>query len=250
LKKPEIIERAALHPFNEDRLIIETGSGLYVFDARKLQIEKVFSNEKNNKILTWAVDNPNIYIVKSKDYAVSLYNLITKTEADVVKLPESSSMVREIKVFNSQIGVLEKSGALSLFNAKEKKFRLVADNAEKFHFSPDNKKIFFMGNDGKINIYFIGDWYKNIKKKPGDIISFDLKNKGLAKNAFWHKDSFHLFVEYGSGNPNLSLEFMEIDDRQPLNQYPIIAESESNYYEAAQNLLCFIQNKTLYSIKY
>ena len=251
LKKSETIENAALHPFNDDRLLIKSMNGLYIFDTRKLQIETVFQNDKNNRILAWFANNSSIYIVKSKDYAVFSYNLITKTENELVKLPENLSTIIEIKTSDSgsEIGFLGKSGALSLFNVKDKKFQQIANDAEKFSFSPDNKKMFFINNNDKIIVYFIEDWYKNVKKKTGDIVNFSLKNEGLIKNAYWHKDSYHLFVKYVGENENTYVDFIEIDDRLPLNQYPIIAKSESNYYNAAENLLYFIQNKTLYKIE-
>ncbi|MCL5004545.1 MAG: hypothetical protein M1170_01200 [Patescibacteria group bacterium] len=246
LKKSETIAQIKLHPFNEDRLIIKTANGLYIFDARKLQIEKIFINEKNNKILAWTADNTSIYAVKSKDYAVFSYNLITKTENNIASLPIGSSTANEIKVSGSQIGILEKAGDLLLLDSKEKKFRLIADNVKNFSFSPDNKKIALIKTNGEIEIYFIEDWYKNIKKKAGDTASFTLENKELIENAYWYKDSFHLFIEY----EDQSVSFMEIDDRLPFNQFSVLAESDSAYYDIGQNLLYFIQNKTLYNVRF
>jgi hypothetical protein len=258
LKKSETIENVALHPFNDDRLLIKNANGFYIFDIRKLQIETVFQNDKNNRILAWFANNSTIYIVKCQmssvkcqNYAIYSYNLITKTENEIIKLPENLSTIVEIKTSDSgsEIGLLGKSGVLSIFNIKDKKFQQITDDAIKFSFSPDSKKLFFINNNGKISVYFIEDWYKNSKKKTGDIVNFSLKNEGLIKNAYWHKDSYHLFVKYVGENENTYVDFMEIDDRSPLNQYPIIAESESNYYNAAENLLYFIQNKTLYKIE-
>ena len=250
-KKTEVIENIALHPFNEDRLLIKSANGLYVFDVRKLQIEIIFQNEKNNKILAWFANNSTVYIVKSKIPAVYSYNLITKAENELARLPENLSAIIEMKTSGSgsEIGFMEKSGALSIFNVKDKKFRQIADNAEKFSFSPDSKKLFFIDNNDKINVYFIEDWYKNSKKKTGDVVNFSLKNEELIRNAYWHKNSYHLFIEYAGENKNIYVDFMEIDDRPPLNQYPIISESESIYYDIGQNLLYFIQNKTLYNVK-
>ena len=272
-KKPEVIENIALHPFNEDRLLIKSVNGFYIFDTRKLQIEKIFINpvrneisngasEKNNKILAWFANNSTIYIVKSKIPAVYSYNLITKTENELAKLPENLPIINptanrsadqsvgiEIKTSGSgsDISFLGKSGVLSLFNIKDKKFQQIADNVKNFSFSPDGKKLFFIDNDGKISVYFIEDWYKNSKKKIGDIASFDLKEISV-QNAFWHKDSYHLFI-MSKNDSRESVSFMEIDDRLPINQYPIIVESENNYYDAGENLLYFIQNKTLYNVK-
>ncbi|MCL5004663.1 MAG: hypothetical protein M1170_01825 [Patescibacteria group bacterium] len=249
LKKPDTIERVALHPFNEDRLIIKTVNGLYIFDARKFQIEKIFTNDKNNKILAWTTDNASVYFVKSKNNAAFSYNLITKTETNIASLPKSSSTANEIKVSGSQIGILEKAGNLLLFDSKEKNFSRIADNVKNFSFSPDNKKMAFIKTNREIKIYFIEDWYKNIKKKAGDIANFALENKKLIENAYWYKDSFHLFVKYKDENGNFQIDFMEIDDRLPFNQSPVLTESDSAYYDISQNLLNFTQNNTLYSIK-
>ena len=201
--------------------------------------------------MAWFANNSTVYIVKSKIPAVYSYNLITKAENELARLPENLSAIIEMKTSGSgsEIGFMEKSGALSIFNVKDKKFRQIADNAEKFSFSPDSKKLFFIDNNDKINVYFIEDWYKNSKKKTGDVVNFSLKNEELIRNAYWHKNSYHLFIEYAGENKNIYVDFMEIDDRPPLNQYPIISESESIYYDIGQNLLYFIQNKTLYNVK-
>ena len=127
-------------------MLIKSANGLYVFDVRKLQIEIIFQNEKNNKILAWFANNSTVYIVKSKIPAVYSYNLITKAENELVKLPENLSAIIEIKTSESgsEIGLMEKSGALSIFNVKDKKFRQIADNAKKFSFSPDSKNYFLL----------------------------------------------------------------------------------------------------------
>ena len=249
LKKSETIAQIKLHPFNEVCLMIESANVRSAVAAKNLVCGILFKKNKNNKILAWTADNTNIYIVKSKDRAIFSYNLITKNETNIAPLPAGSSTISEIKVSGSQIDVLEKSGDLLLFDSKEKKFRLIADNVKNFSFSPDNKKIALIKTKGEIEIYFIEDWYKNIKKKAGDIASFTIENKELIKNAYWYKDSFHLFVEYKDENGNSQINFMEIDDRQPLNRFPILSEFKNIYYDAIQNLLYFTQNNSLYLIK-
>lgn len=256
LKKQEIIEDAALHPFNDDRLFIKTSNGLYVFDARKLQIETIFQNIKNNKLLAWSFDNSNVYLVKCqmpnnvecRTSAVYSYNLITKTENEILHLPENRSTVIKIKTTGSEIAFLDKSEKLSIFNVKEKNIRQIAENAKEFSFSPDGKKLFFLNNGGEINVYFIENWYKNSPKKSGEMTAFNLKNKKSIRNVYWHKNSYHLFIEYLDGAQK-KIDFIEIDDRLPLNQYPLIDNFESALYNIASNLVYFVQNKTLYNIK-
>jgi len=244
-KKQETMENIRLHPFNEDRLFIKTFNGLYIFDTRKLQIETIFQNTKNDKILAWSNDNSNIYIAKSKNNSVYSYNLITKNESKIFNLPENSEAIIGIKTSGSEIAFLDKSNALLMFNVKEKIVKKIADNVKNFSFAPDNKKMFFLNTNGTINIYFIENWYKNSTKAKGEIANFNLRNKESIKNAYWHKDSYHLLVEYKNG----IVDFMEIDDRPPLNQSPIASETDSNFYDTGQNLLYFIQNKTLYNVK-
>ena len=65
------------------------------------------------------------------------------------------------------------------------------------------------------------NWYKNHPQKAGEIIKLNTKNNGKIKNIFWYKDSYHLFVEY-ENKEIINIDFIEIDTRDNLNQYPII----------------------------
>ncbi len=256
-KTPETIQRLIFHPFDADKFIIETTKGLYIFDKSRLKLETTAIAGKNEKIIAWTVKNPNIYLIKIQDsrlkiqdYIISSYNLVAKVETSLAQLPINANIV-ELKISNSgrKIGILDKLGDLLIFDIQTKDIKQIAHNAKNFAFSPDNKKIAFLDNDEKLNIYFIEDWYKNIRKKSGDVISFNLKNKELIENIHWYKDSFHLFIKHANENETVSLDFMEIDNRPPLNLSPIINNFESAYYDTNSNFLYFIQNKILYTVE-
>ena len=232
----------------------KTKSGLYIFDENKLKLEPLFLNSQNSRIIAWDIKNSNIHLIKkiaAPKIRLALFssNLTSKTETELVEMPIKDKKTAEnikIKISPSggKIGVLDALDDLYIFDIKAQSLKQIAHNAEIFAFSYDDKKIAFVDRDGKLNIYFIEDYFKNISKKAGDIIDFNLENKKLIKNISWHNDSYHLFIEYGGENGKIN--FMEIDDRPPLNIYLIIEKVKDFYYAPETEFLYFIKDEKLY----
>jgi len=240
-------------------------------------------------------------------YILVSFNLITKTENFTIELPSQliNQQISEINVSGNKIAILNPEGSLYIFSQTTKEFNQIAHSAEKFVFSPDNKKIAFLDKDGKLNIYFLEDYQKGIHKKAGEVISFDfykggsrdfasLPPKGMSvKNIFWYKDSNHLFVQaqtnaevnkaqtinkaqtnadYTQTNAEINktqtnvekspressfspresafIDFIELDDRLPINKYILAEEISNPYYEPTSNRLYFIENNKLSFIEF
>jgi len=226
------------HPLDSNRLIIQAKNNfLYILDANQLKLENIVKNP----VLTWTIQSPNIYYIKKSQisYLVS-FNLISKTEDFNFQLPDelASQNFTEISASGNKIALLNNNGGLYIFNQQNQNLKQIAHSAEYFIFSPDSKKIAFYDRDGKLNIYFAEDYQKGIIKKAGDVIRFDFNDKSIS----WYKDSSHLFVQ-----TQTSVDFIEIDDREPINKYTLAENISGFYYELNSDHLYFLQNNNLYS---
>jgi len=113
--------------------------------------------------------------------------------------------------------------------------------AENIIASPDNQKFAFWNAAGKLKIYYINDYQKEIAKNAGDISILETYQNGV-KNAYWYKDSRYLTVETKAN----TIYFIETDDRQPVNNY-IISDNASNaYYDQNSNRLYFSKEGEIY----
>lgn len=243
----------AFHPFDSNKLIIEIENGLKIFDTNRLALDTVL----NKQPTVWTVGNSNIYYVtttksqklKTKSYTLYSYNLILKTETILNQNPltiEKEAEIKKVGIDNAdnKIAFLDNLDDIYIFNPSNQELLQIAHSAKDFFFSPDSKKIAFLDIDGKIGIHFLEDWRKGINKKAGDVIRLDLKDKSEIKDIFWYKDSAHLFIDYGN-----RLDFIEIDDRLPINQYTIITQPLPFLYDLKNNLIYFIQNNSLWKME-
>ncbi len=265
LSKEFVIKKIYFHPSDENKFIVEleskTKNGIYVFDKNKLKLEPLFLNSQNDKLLSWDAKNQNVYSARIKTpkklsaaITLSYFNLTAKTETELVEIPikdKKTTETVEIKASPSdeKIGVLNAFDDLYIFNIKTRELKQIAHNAEIFAFSYDDKKIAFSDRDGKLNVYFMEDYFKNISKKNGETINFNPSEKESIKNIFWHEDSYHLFVEYDE-EKNKKIKFMEIDDRPPTNIYPIVKKIKDFYYDAKTEFLYFIRDEKIYGAEF
>ena len=249
LQKTSVSE-IAFHPLESNRLIVENKNGLYLLDLNRLKLEGV-----KELVLAWTIKNPTIYYVSQtpKSLLLTDFNLISKTSDTLADLPDNLTAISEISASGNKVAFLTKDGGLYLFNRQDKSLKQIAHSAEKFIFSPDNKKIAFWDKNGKINIYFLEDYQRGLHKKAGEIISlnFYLKEKGsVVKNIFWYKDSGHLLVEYIDTNGKQKVDFIEVDNKSPINKYVLVEGISNSYYEPSSNRLYFTQENNLYFVEF
>ncbi|MEK7482145.1 MAG: hypothetical protein AAB464_02020 [Patescibacteria group bacterium] len=252
----ESVKSVVFHPFDSKRLIIEA-SNLYIFEPERGKLEYIFKSAKirqsADRLVAWSMKNSNVYLLKSQansNYQISSFNLMTKTENAVFEFPEiETGEIIGIAAADSgnNIAIINNLGDIYILDIVAKNFQKIAHDAKIFSFSPDSGKIAFIDNDGKLNIHFLENQFKNNFRKAGETIRFDLENKELIENIYWHKDSHHLFVMQANANNAKSVIFAEIDDRLPLNQYPIAGDVEDFYYN--QEFAYFIQNMRLYKME-
>ena len=249
LQKTSVSE-IAFHPLESNRLIVENKNGLYLLDLNRLKLEGV-----KEPVLAWTIKNPIIYYISQtpKSLLLADFNLISKISDTLADLPDNLTAISEISASGNKIAFLTKDGGLYLFNRENKNFKQIAHSAEKFIFSPDNKKIAFLDKDGKINIYFLEDYQRGLHKKAGEIISLNLylkENNLEVKNIFWYKDSGHLLVEYINTDGKQKVDFIEVDDKSPINKYALVEGASNSYYEPSLSRLYFTQENNLYFLEF
>ena len=244
------IKKIAFYPLGLNKLIIESdvSSALYIVDVNRLKSEIIFKNSKESSLISWNAENSNIYYIeqniglKTKNYQLIAFNLIAKTKSKIADLPSDNNPYIAVKSSANGrfLAALNTLGNIYLFDSREGIFKQIAHDAKFFAFSPDGKKIAFLDNDGKLNIYFLEEWARNIFKKSGETIGFNLENKELIKSFYWYEDSAHLFIQ------QKSVDFMEIDERLPLNRYPIVKEIEDFYHDWKSGFTYYLKGAKLY----
>ncbi len=261
------IKNIKFHPLDSNRLIIQDKNNfLYILDSDRLKLENIIKEP----VLIWTIQSPNIYCIKqvinreskTKSYVLTSFNLVSKTEDFRFELSSQSTnqIFSEISASADKIVLLTSAGNLYLFNQQNHDFKQIASSTENFAISPDSKKIAFWDKDGKLNVYFAENYQNGISKKAGDVISFNfyLKVDGTTiKNISWHKDSSHLFIEYiknisinqQNQYESASLDFMEIDDREPINKYTLIENAPDFNYQSDSNRLYFVEKNNLYFLE-
>lgn len=238
------IERVSFHPFDLNRLIIETESGLVSLDVIKLKTE----NYLDEKPVSWTIKKSNIYYVKKifnkdsllNDYAFYSLNLITKSESLIGQSLTYGKKVTKIEISDSGTIIAYLNENNNLFVTIDKNFRKISDNAKIFSFSPDSKRIAVLEDNGRIKIYFFED-QADLNKKAGDFSLINLEDKKDIQKIYWYENYGYLLANY----PN-TIKLIEVDDREPINKYDVITDYKDFYYDIKSNLLYFNQENNLY----
>ncbi|MBI3638193.1 hypothetical protein HY227_00415 [Candidatus Wolfebacteria bacterium] len=248
------IKKAVFHPFEPNKLIIETAKGLDIIDTLRLKTENITKNQP----ALWLIQNSNVFFIKqtainktpktkTPTYGVYSFNLIIKNETLEAEIDNPALAPKNLLKFGvspsgGKIAVLNNSGNLYIYNSAQQNWDKKGSNIENFAFSPDSKKIAFWDKDKKLNILFLEDWKSDIPKKEGDIIKLVLQNNPLKIE--WYKNSYHLLITYPA-----ELKIMEIDYRDPVNSYPLIQRNGNEFlYSPDSDFIYFIEEKNLYRI--
>lgn len=274
LGKGGFIKKIVFHPFDPDKLIIETTSGLYILDVARIQLENLGLKGP----LIWTTRNPNIYYLeesrspagpemisgKLKKYTLTSFNLVVKTKTTTYELPVSPDAqitALAVSISQNKIAYLTSLDDLYVLDIRDGSLKKIAHNARGFAFSPDSKKIAFLDNDcgtkaiGKpcfstpINIYFIEDSDGSPAGRAGEVITLYPKGVVRTENIAWYKDSAHLFVQYLGKDKKRIIDFVEIDDRPPLNQEKLIEAPSSFYYDPRVTPVYYLLENGLYSFE-
>ena len=216
------IVKVAIHPFNRDRLIIQSRGALYTLDTARLTIEQIAEAPVDFKTKGQEV----VFYGKDSLYKYSLIfrtvSKINALEIDEIKNWELGS--------DGKVVILFKNGELSVFSDNE--VFNIADKAALFALASDNETIAFLDYDGPLYVYKL-DKEKYLKLESGinETIS-DLS---------WYKDNEHLFIK-----ADRSLYFTEVDERLPLNTTRLGTDISEYDYKPNEDSLYFLTPKGIF----
>ena len=249
------IEKVVFYKKDSAKLVVQDKKELNIFDWNRPS-SKIVSKLP---LVDWYSENSDIYYIKKlkienatsliplEEYRLFSFNdvlekenLISSLSKDLI-LKEPKIIVLEDKILFST-----KDGALYMYLGSDG-VRRIAESATGITLSPDKKKFAFFDKNSAIYIYFLKNDFNGINKEEGELISLSLYQKkgGAVKNVSWFDDSYHLIVEYLE-NGTASLDFTEIDNRSPINVYPLVENFSQFFYEPRLNQFYFNKNKILY----
>lgn len=241
IKSGSQIKRVAFVPFQSEQIAIEDVSGLKLLDVKKRTLETIYKGV----VLDWQIQNSTLYFIKSELQktenlvAVNSYNLIFKTTEPIFQILKNQipSSIIKLKAAsgNGRIAILDKDKNLFLYSEIDKNLSRLENGVLDFDFAPDNKKIAVL-KDGKLIIQFLEDFNSDIQKKTGERITLNLNAWGIPDKINWHKDSYHVLVNFGN-----DLKIVEIDDRAPLNVFDVLSGFISWQYNDKSNILYLIK---------
>lgn len=234
------IKKVMFVPFKPTQFVIEDTAGLKLFDLEKKTIEPLLKGP----IITWTMQDSTIVGVemntKTRAHEVFTFNLIFKSKTAATDLNTGMATSTRITAIaatgNGSMAFSDTNYGLFLFDHKTKTVRRVANNTESFTFSPDGKKLAFIEATGIMSVLFVEDFDGDMRKKAGDVIVVALPQERPVQTVRWYADSYHLLIERSG-----ELSITELDDRSPLNTFPIIG-TYNDYRYVPENAAIYITN--------
>ncbi|MFA5098601.1 MAG: hypothetical protein WC461_00035 [Candidatus Paceibacterota bacterium] len=235
------ISDISFHPADSNKMIIKGKNGaLYILDLNRSTAEKIVQKTT----ASFAIKNPNILYASGTQ--LRSFNLLLKADDLKFELSKELAAQKISKIFSNGniIFTLLQNGNLYAFNQQNLTGIKIANSVKDSIVSPDNKKLAVWNVGGELSVYFIEDYQTEIVKKAGNIAALNAY-KSEIKNVYWYKDSRYLLVE----TANNTVNFIEIDDRLPINKYVLSENSFNSFYEQNSNRLYFIQENKIYFVE-
>lgn len=248
VRRAQKIKRIAFVPFKPTQFIIEDATGLKLFDSEKHTIEQLFKGA----LITWTLKDSTILAVettKTRTQSLFSFNLIFKTKTTLDELNQQLPKTTFVTALDmggnaSTIAFEDIENNLFVSTSKKRPLQRIAENIKAFTFSPDGKKIVFVTKTGDITILFIDDFDGDVRKKEGDVIHIEAPQKELVEKVQWYADSYHLFIAYPG-----YLSLTELDDRKPLNIFPIVSAFDDYRYDPSNRSIIYTTEDTLRTIR-
>lgn len=220
------IIKVAFHPFNYNKLIIQTRGALYNLDTVNLAIEKIAQEVKDFEV------NGQEVVFYDND-AFYRYNLIFRSRSEFFTLPRvltnTADLENKATVMDFSLGRANETAILlnsgELYLVENSGILKIADKARKFSLGNNSRFIAFTDSRGEINVYRIDkEEYTKLETEINEEIS------GFS----WYKDNKHLFIQ-----TEIGLYFVEVDDSLPLNTVKLASIVTEYNYESENGLLYF-----------
>jgi hypothetical protein len=247
-RRAQKIKRVMFVPFKPTQFIVEDATGLKLFDSEKRTLDQLLKGS----LVTWTLKDSTILAAETtKTHTQQLFsfNLVFKTKTLLddmnAQLPDTTFITALDMTGNaSAVAFEDVEGNLFIGTQKEKKIRRIAEHIKMFAFSPDGKKLAFLTDKGNLSILFIEDFDGDIRKKEGDKIAVELPEKLPIEKIQWYADSYHLFITYPG-----YLSLAELDDRKPLNIFPLLERFNDYRYDTATKSILYTTENTIKTIR-
>lgn len=244
------IKKVTAHPFDKNKLIINTNKNIYVLDFYKPSIESIASHiyDQGEEIIDRSYDllgaNGEELFLTDPQHFYSYH--LNKNEGGLLLALDQEKIISLEVSSNNQFLAFSKNNKLILLDRSKNEDQLTdlgITDPSYFKFSPDSKKLAVAFGDDKIKVFFIGNDYDLFNKVPMASSYFDLGQLDPNHPIIWRNDSYYLFIR-----SKTDLKFLEINDAPPVNIKTIDADIDNYFYSRQENIIYFIRNNSLYRI--
>ena len=214
------IKKFFVHPFSQGKILIMTKSSFYVLDYKRVALERLLTT---STITAGAISNNEAFFADNRGNLL-IYNLILKN-SEVVNL--NLPLIEKIKSNpdGDKILILSSDNELFFYNRSSKKLESISKSARDFYFSPEQKRVALIGDDGKIIIFYIANYESDEKKMKGSAFTLPPQINTEAPNFYWLEEK----SDYLSVLSGTDLIISELDSRSPINRYKIF-ENVKKYF--------------------
>lgn len=199
-----------LHPFSPSKLLITSRTSLYQLDARKVELEKLFTS---SAIYAPTLGANECFILDG-DGTLSVVNLILKTVSrEPVRFATSSTLTADPT--GSVLLVRSATNTLSVYRRANGTLEPIAPNVIEAVLAPDNRRVAMQLADGTLSILYLDDYEGDVQQAAGATTTLSSGEWPGASSPRWLPEhpSYLLALE-GS-----NLIVSELDPREPRNRY-------------------------------
>lgn len=227
--RTEKILKVAFDPTTSDRLLALTDRALYLVNKERLTISAL------------ELDGASYFKLSGEDALwQNAKNQIWRYSLTAGRKELIATGVSDLADIASREGpnglsfwYLRKNGSLAMLGVLPEGSVEIANQAMLFSFSPDNQRIAFVDQDGRVNIEHL--------RSEGIKQSFVLPIEGVIESFEWYRDSEHIIISYEDGR----LYFAEIDGIMPVNSYLLGKNIKKSFYDTDKNVLHMLKDDEL-----
>ncbi len=223
------IQKLVFQPGNNSVLIIQTGNGLYLFDADRFSVIPVATTtvsafSANGAELLFAVKKI-IYVYRFSSRSMQPLAL-TQSVNNPVEITSDTD--------GTYFTMRDAQGKLELVNRRTLEAKVIAHNAQTSLFAPNEMKIAFTTSAQEIGVYTFGQGSQLLDIPKTEILRISGEDERAIS---WHKNAAHLFINYPE-----ALYLLEANDQPPINLQKIEQGVKKYFYDKEKNAVYLLKS--------